>query len=603
MFRKKIAMLALWALCASVSAQTDTIKKLDETLLLIKKSDSLRIIDSFQRLALQNQLGELQNYEVTKRKELEKQLLELKQKDSLNRVFMANEIDSLKKIVTGYPVAPYEDTIFYVYTKIGKIEPEERAELITKRLQYLYKHFSLKTDSLNIIDYGQTVDVVYKEKILISVTEYDEMWYGKPKTDIANEYKKIITNDLNVFKKNISTLTVLKQIGSAALIIAIQIILIVLVNIFFKRKVDKYIVEQKGKAIKGIKIRDYHFLDAEKGVKAVLGFSKLLRGFVILLQLYITIPMLFSIFPPTQRLAETLFGYIFEPAKQIWLAFVNYLPNLFAIIVIVFITRYVVRFLHYLSREIEHGKLKLAGFYPDWAKPTFNIVRFLIYTFMFIVIFPYLPGSDSPVFQGVSVFLGIVFSLGSSSVVGNVVAGLVMTYMRPFQLGDRIKVGDIMGDVVEKTPFVTRIKTTKNEFITIPNSNILSSNVINYNTSKKTDGIILYTTVTIGYDVPWKKMHQALIDAALRTDLILKEPLPFVLQTSLDDFYVSYQLNAYSMEPNRQAYIYSLLHQNIQDVCNERGIEIMSPHYRAHRDGNATTIPQQYLQDDQASPA
>jgi small-conductance mechanosensitive channel len=175
------------------------------------------------------------------------------------------------------------------------------------------------------------------------------------------------------------------------------------------------------------------------------------------------------------------------------------------------------------------------------------------------------------------------------------VAGLVITYMRPFKIGDRIKLGDISGDVVEKTLLVTRLRTVKNEEITIPNSSILSGNTTNYSTYTKTDGLIVHTNVTIGYDIPWKEMHQALIDASLLTEGILPDPKPFVLQTSLDDFYITYQLNAYTREANRQAKVYSALHQNIQDVCNQRGIEIMSPHYRAQRDGEKTTIPAFYL--------
>jgi small-conductance mechanosensitive channel len=182
------------------------------------------------------------------------------------------------------------------------------------------------------------------------------------------------------------------------------------------------------------------------------------------------------------------------------------------------------------------------------------------------------------------------------------VAGLVITYMRPFKEGDRIKIGDVTGDVIEKTLLVTRLRTPKNEEVTIPNSSVLSGNTVNYSTMARTVGLIIHTTVTIGYDVPWKKMHQALLNAADRTELLQKEPKPFVLQTSLDDFYVSYQINAFTRETNRHNRLYSNLHQNIQDCCNEMGIEIMSPHYRSARDGNATTIPADYLPKDYKAP-
>jgi small-conductance mechanosensitive channel len=222
---------------------------------------------------------------------------------------------------------------------------------------------------------------------------------------------------------------------------------------------------------------------------------------------------------------------------------------------------------------------------------------------MFVLIFPYLPGSDSEIFRGVSVFIGILFSLGSSSAISNIIAGIVITYMRPFKIGDRIKIGEMTGDVIEKTLLVTRLRTPKLEEITIPNSSVLSGNTINYSSNTKNEGLIIHSTVTIGYDVPWKDMHQALIDAALRTPEIINQPQPFVLQTSLDDFYVSYQINAYVKEVNRLAAIYSGLHQNIQDVCNERGIEIMSPHYRALRDGNTSTIPADQLPEGYEAPS
>jgi small-conductance mechanosensitive channel len=233
----------------------------------------------------------------------------------------------------------------------------------------------------------------------------------------------------------------------------------------------------------------------------------------------------------------------------------------------------------------------LSGFHADWAMPTYSIVRFILYAFMFVLIFPYLPGSDSNIFRGVSVFLGLLISLGSSSVIANMMAGLVITYMRPFKIGDRIKIGEISGDVLEKTLLVTRIKTVKNEIVTIPNSSILTGNTTNYTVLSKAEGLIIHTTLTIGYDVPWNNVHEALIEAALKTKMILKNPKPFVLQTSLDDFYVSYQLNAFINKPVKQALIYSNLHQHIQDVFNEKGIEILSPHYRAERDGNMSTIP------------
>jgi small-conductance mechanosensitive channel len=392
------------------------------------------------------------------------------------------------------------------------------------------------------------------------------------------------------------------RIGFALLTILGLFIIIKYTNKLFKIITAK-LEANKQKYFKGIKIKNYELLDSDRLTLVVLFIVKLIKIVVLLLVSYFFLTILFGIFPATKGIAEVLLGYILNPVGKMWSALVNFLPNLLAIIVIVVVTRYVIKFVHFLAKEVESGDLALPGFYPEWAQPTFNIVRVLILAFMFIVIFPYLPGSDSPVFQGVTVFLGILFSLGSSTAIANMVAGIVITYMRPFKIGDRVKIGEVVGDVVGKNMLVTRVRTIKNEEITIPNSNIMSNHTVNYSSSALELGLIMHTTVTIGYDVPWKKVQELLINAADTTAGFLKEPKPFVLQTSLDDFYVSYQINAYTNEANKQAGIYSDLHRNIQDKFNDAGVEIMSPHYKALRDGNLSTIPADYLPKDYISPS
>ena len=244
--------------------------------------------------------------------------------------------------------------------------------------------------------------------------------------------------------------------------------------------------------------------------------------------------------------------------------------------------------------KLKVGAITLPGFYPDWANTTFNVVRFLLYAFSFTVIFRYLPGSDSPIFRGVSVFLGVLFSFGSTSATANTIAGLVITYMRPFKIGDRVKIGEFSGDVIEKSLLVTRIRTIKNEEISIPNAEILSHHTINYTTASHDLGLILHADVTIGYDVHWKQVHQLLIEAALLTNEIVKEERrkPYVFQTSLDDFYVRYQINAYTNQSHKMASIYSELYQNILDKFHGAGIEMVSPHYQVEREVIKTTIPE-----------
>jgi small-conductance mechanosensitive channel len=361
--------------------------------------------------------------------------------------------------------------------------------------------------------------------------------------------------------------------------------------------------KQKGKKIKSIKLKSLNLMDEERATKLILSVIKIMRYIVIGIMLYIAITLIFSVFPPTRGIADKLLGYILFPVQKIFMSIVRYIPNLITLIIIIFVFRYLIRGLRYLAEEIDKGRLTIKGFYPDWAHPTFSIIKTLLYAFMFIVIFPYLPGSDSEVFKGVSIFIGVVFSLGSSSIINNVMSGLVLTYMRPFKVGDRIKIGDIVGNVVEKTPFVTRIRTPKNEEVTIPNSGIMSAQTFNYTHSAQVHKLILHTEVSFGYDVPWRQAHQLLLEAAARTSQVLKEPKPFVFQTALDDFYVVYQINIYIQDADKMAIIYSELNQNILDVFNEAGVEIMSPSYTAHRDGNQIAIPTEYLPNDYQVPS
>ncbi len=409
-----------------------------------------------------------------------------------------------------------------------------------------------------------------------------------------------ISLSLFSYTKEINLSNYLKPLFYIIFASALYFSILKLINSFFKLITDK-INEWKSSIVASVNIKNIQFFSEERLIELTVLTQRLLKSAFIFIASYLYLAFIFSNFYFTAGFTDKLLAYLYNPFKGIINSFINYLPNIFTIIVIVLFIRYINKFLKFIFDEIGKGVIAFKGFLPEWAEPTYKIVRFLFIVFGAIVIFPYLPGSDSPVFQGFSVFLGILFSLGSSSAISNIVAGVVITYMNPFKVGDRVKIADTMGDIVEKSLLVTRIKTTKNVHITIPNSMILSSHIINFSTSKNS-GLILHTTVTIGYDVPWKTVHDLLISAALNTEDILKEPAPFVLQTGLEDFYVSYELNAFTNNPNKMASIYSNLHQNIQDKFNEAGVEIMSPHYSAIRDGNKTTIPEDYLPKDYKTP-
>jgi small-conductance mechanosensitive channel len=376
----------------------------------------------------------------------------------------------------------------------------------------------------------------------------------------------------------------LKRLVIALGIIALQALLIWIFWRHLFRIISQKAESYLGARIKPLTIKKLRILSARQIINLILFGIKILKYILTAIQLIITVPIVFSLFPHTQDLASTLFGYILTPFRNILLGAIGYIPKLFTIAVILLVTRYVLRALKFLAIQIEREKLVISGFYPEWATPTFNILRVFLYAFTVAIIYPYLPGSDSKIFQGVSVLVGIIFSLGSSTAIGNLVAGLVITYMRPFKIGDRIKINDVIGFVVEKTLMVIRLKTHKNEYVTFPNMMILSSSVVNYHTSSDEDeeGLILNATITFGYGTPWQTVHDTLINAALATSHVQKVPRPFVLQTAMDDFYANYQINCYTKEVDLVPRIYSELYQNIQNGFHEAGIDMTAPHFRVN---------------------
>ncbi|MFZ1322081.1 MAG: mechanosensitive ion channel domain-containing protein [Ignavibacteria bacterium] len=585
----------------SIKAQDDQVDSLKLAEKEILKQQEQNRIDSVLKAKLQE---EMQQYsqDSQKKAELEEKLRNIEAADSIKSVEQLIKIKKLKEKARGFPVTLFTDTLFVIYTKLGSFDAHERAATVTKRVRAMYDEDFFYPDSMRV-DTGETTnDIIYNDVIIMSVTEVEALWFDKSRNELSNEYLNIVKNEVVKYRDDNSLINRLKRIGLALLTL---IVLFFIIKLIFKlfQKLKNYILERKDKYLTGLSIKDFKLLNQEQSIKVAEIILRIFRIIVILVVLYFSLPVLFSIFPVTKSYVGLLLGWVLNPAKLVISAVIGFLPNLFTIAIIFIFTRYAIRAIKYFTDEIAEGRMTLGNFHKEWAVPTFQIVKFVMYAMMFVIIFPYLPGSDSPAFQGVSVFLGILVSFGSSSSIANIMAGLVITYMRPFKIGDRIKINDVTGDVIEKTLLVTRLRTIKNEDITVPNSLVLSGHTTNYSTNSKDTGLIVHTTITIGYDVPWKKMHETLLEAANRTEMLLKDPKPFVLQTSLDDFYVSYQINAYTHDANKQAVIYSYLHQNIQDACNENGIEIMSPHYKALRDGNLSTIPENYLPKDYIVPS
>lgn len=597
---KKIKRFALLLIMASfavnVQAQLEqAVKKIFAGDTVATHPTSLRRDSDSARVAnLQKSLEEARLNEANMRMEMEQMRLQTMAADSVKLSQQRQRIDSLRQFTKGVPVIAEGDTLFYLFTKRGGYAPQQRAQMTGAAIEEIGKRFNLRPDYVSIDHSDIVSDLMYGNKVLLSLTDQDALWEGVSRDSLAKERRQNVITKLHEMKAEHSVWRMAKRILYFLLVIVGQYLLFRLTNWLF-RKLKVRILRLKDTKIKPVSIQGYELLDAQKQANLLVFLAGIGRYILMGIQLVITVPLIFIIFPQTEGLAYRLLGYIWNPIRNIFVDIIDYIPNLFTIVVIWYAVKYLVRMVLYLAREIEAGRLKFNGFYPDWAMPTFHIVRFLLYAFMIAMIYPYLPGSKSGVFQGISVFVGLIVSLGSSTVIGNIIAGLVITYMRPFKMGDRIKLNDTTGDIIEKTPLVTRIRTPKNEVVTVPNSFIMSSHTVNYSTSAREYGLIIHSEVSIGYDVPWRQVNQILIDAALNTPGVVDDPRPFVLETSLSDWYPVYQINAYIKEAHKMAQIYSDLHQTIQDKFNEAGIEIMSPHYMAVRDGNETTIPKDDL--------
>lgn len=599
-YMKGIRALCLWLLLLPAGVAS---AQLVEKVLDIFNEDTLGSVvaqradtDSVYLLKMKEDLEVARLNEANLRMEIEQMRLRYDAADSLKLAKQRLRIDSLRRVTPGVPVVVEGDTLYYLFAKRGGHTPQQRAEMNAAAITELGKRFNLQPDSVYLESSDIVTDLMYGNKVLASFIDQDGLWEGCSRDQLAAAKRKVIVDKLKVMKDEHSLWQLGKRILYFILVIIGQYLLFKLTTWLFN-KLKVRIQRLKDTKLKPISIQEYELLDTQKQVNLLVFLANLLRYAVMLLQLILTVPLLFSIFPQTKDLAYKLFSYIWDPIKSIFLGIVEYVPNLFTIFVIWLAVKYLVRLVHYLASEIQSERLKIGGFYADWAMPTFHIVRFLLYAFMIAMIYPYLPGSKSGVFQGISVFVGLIVSLGSSTVIGNIIAGLVITYMRPFKLGDRIKLNDTTGNVIEKTPLVTRIRTPKNEVVTIPNSFIMSSHTVNFSQSARDYGLIIHSEVSVGYDIPWRKTHQLLVEAALNTPGVVDDPRPFVLETSLQDYYPVYQVNAYIKDANQLAQVYSDLHQNIQDRFNEEGIEIMSPHYIATRDGSETTIPKDDLRE------
>lgn len=501
----------------------------------------------------------------------------------------------------GSPVELDGKPLFNIRVKLKTQSTEQRARLISERIKKLAQDPAFNPRTITVEDSALSSDIMAGDKVIVPIWAFEAKVEGRPVHELAREYAEKIRHAIVTYQREHSfQVLVFAALKTLAALVVFVLLFLLLLRVV--RRINRAIwATQK---IHAVKIGNFEFFTADR-IKAVLeGVVKILRLLAALLLFYALLQLGLSFFPWTHKYAVKIYESLFEALTVIGEAVWDQIPSIIFLIVLLLIARYVIKTLRFIFEQVEVGKIVLPGVDAEVAPITYKITRIVVIAFVAVIAYPFIPGSQSAAFKGFSIFLGVLLSLGSTSAIANLIAGVSLTYTRSFREGDVIQVGDSMGVVLERRLYVTRIKTYKNRIITIPNSLVLASHVANLSyEARKGEGLILHTRITIGYDSPWETIHALLIEAAAVTKHILKRPLPFVLQTSLNEFYVTYELNAYTDAPEVMPEIYGELHQNIQNKFNEAGVEIMSPQYTQIRDGNQTTIPADYLPPDYVPPA
>jgi small-conductance mechanosensitive channel len=468
---------------------------------------------------------------------------------------------------------------------------ERRAREIAGRIRAFAANRNLSTKSLALEDQPGMTLILADGQRLMSVLDEDAAIEQITRTTLAELYRRRIGEAIDEYRRSrrprlMWLHTVNAMAASAALLFAF----------IFGRRLLGLVrggIERRYHArVQGIQERAFQLIKADQIWRALMGLLNVASTVTVLAIVYVYLNYVLALFPWTRGLARSLFALALEPLRTIALGFIGLIPNFAFLAILVLITRYALRIMRLFFDGVAAGTVTLKGFDPEWALPTYRLVRLLAVAFAVVVAYPQIPGSGSDAFKGVSLFIGIIFSLGSSSLIGNFIAGYSMTYRRAFKIGDRVMIGEHVGVVEKMRLLVTHLRTPKNEELVVPNSVILGNEIINYSSMARDQGLILHTTVGIGYETPWRQVEAMLVEAAARTPRLLRHPSPFVLQKSLGDFAVAYEINAYCDTPLTLEGICTDLHRNILDVFNEYGIQIMTPAYE-HDPDRPKVVPKE----------
>ncbi len=455
---------------------------------------------------------------------------------------------------------------------------EKRAQAISDRIVAVAADPSFTREAIRIDSQPNADVVIAGNRPVMSVFDADARLEGLDRHMLARGVSTRVGEAVDVWRQDRGPATLQRNA-----LIAFGSTLVIVLTLWAGARLLRFLrglLEKRlHQRIQDLQFRGFHIVRAQQVWALLTGGLSLLWTVVVLTAVYIYLSSVLILFPWTRGLAGSLISLLVDPLRTLGFGFLQTVPKLAFLVVLFFITRYLLKLIRLYFNSIADGSAVLPGFDPEWAEPTYRLIRIFMIAFMVIVAYPYIPGSGSEAFKGVSIFIGVLFSLGSSSIIGNLIAGYTMTYRRAFKIGDRVMVGSYMGDVEQVRLLVTYLRTPKNELVAIPNSVILNGEVVNYSTLAGKQGLILHTTVGIGYETPWRQVEAMLLEAAARTTGLLREPPPFVLQKVLGDFCITYEINAFCADPQAMNRLYTELHRNILDLFNEYGVQIMTPAY------------------------
>jgi len=455
---------------------------------------------------------------------------------------------------------------------------QARADAIAARIVAAAEDPGFDPSQVKVVESPEASRIQAGERLLMGVFDADAELEQMNRQGLAAVQAGIIGDAIARYRAERAPERI--HAGLKALVSATGVFLAAIVALFLAaRLVERWMVGRVKARVLALRIKALGILPGEQLWASLVATGRALRFLAILLLAYLYAQFALEQFPSTRPVAQQLAGYLLDPLRTMGRELLDALPSLMFLLVLFILVRIVLRFLKFWFATVASGALRVEGFEPQWAEPTYRLVRIGVVAFALVIAYPYIPGSGSEAFKGLSIFAGVLFSIGSSSFISNYMAGYTLIYRRLFAVGDRVRIGDIVGEVLETRIQVTRLRTYKNEEVIIPNSTILASVVMNYTKLAASRGLILHTSVGIGYEVPWRQVEGMLLTAAERTSGVLGEPKPFVLQTGLGDFAVSYEINAYVAGTSDIAQRYDELHANIQDVFNEYGVQIMTPAY------------------------